>query len=446
MNGFVHLHTHSLFSTLDGVASPADYFQVAAERKYPALAITEHGNLASVPDAYFASLQTGVKYICGSELYYNDDEPKRKLMMEEQGISSHKMSDDDKRRYSHNRHLLVLCKNMDGYRNLLKLKELSYEGFFRKPRASSDMVSKCKDGLIICSGCMNGPISFELLQNIEKQNKGGYSDELCNKYYNNAIEIATKYKNLLGEDFYIELQMPGIENDVKLFELLLKISKDVGIKCVLTNDAHYIQEKDYRIQRIMMAIDQDLTIDSPDLFITDSKSGYFKTRDELEKTFKDKYTSKSVTLVDFNRVCDNTLEIADKCESFKPDLSLKLPQIDDADNTLTRLVAGGLKEKGKAGNKEYIDRAKHELERIKEKEFSSYFLICRDLVMQSKKLGMPVGPRGSAGGSLVCYLIGIHDIDAVYWKTSFDRMLSTSRGGKLLQVNMDNDKLIEEEV
>ena len=233
--------------------------------------------------------------------------------------------------------------------------------------------------------------------------------------------------------------MPGIENDVLLLQLLLQIAHDLKINHVITNDSHYIEEKDYNLQRIMMAIDQNTTIDDDNLFISDSSSGYFKTRDELRKTFLESYADNNTTVDDFEIACDNTLRIAEKCNSYQPDMNSKLPQIEDANNKLTTLVAQALKEK--QFGTEYIERAKFELSRIIEKNFASYFLICRDIVLQStQELGMPVGPRGSAGGSLVCYLIGIHSIDPIKFQLDFDRFLSSSRGGTMLQVNMKEDE------
>lgn len=440
MSNFVHLHTHSMYSPLDGVASPKEYFKVCSERKYPALAITEHGNMASIPECYWASKETGVKFIIGCEVYYNDYEQERRNM-EINGLSSKEFTEEDKGRYLKHRHLTILCKNKTGYFNLLKIRRKSYEeGFYRKARASLDIIKNHHEGIIILSGCMNGPISFEYMQYIIKKELGIYSDSVCNEHLKKAENLANHYKEMLGDDFYIELQMPGIKNDHILFGMLALLAEKLRIKCVLTNDAHYITEDDYNVQRVMMAVDQNTTIDSPDLFISKSTSGYFKTREQLRKTYDDGYASCASSKL-FESSCDNTLEIAEKCEQIDLDTSLKLPHIIDADNKLKKLVKEGLTKKRLINNKEYVSRAIFELNRIIEKEFSPYFLICRDLVNEStKNLGMPVGPRGSAGGSLLCYLIDIHDIDPIQWGLSFDRFLSSARGGKLLKVDMEDDE------
>lgn len=438
---FVHLHTHTHYSPLDGCATPKEYFEECAKRNYKAIAITEHGNMASVPDCYWLSRDTGIKYIPGVELYYNDGEAKRKEIVQNLTSNGKKVSDmgdDDKNRYNRHRHLTVLCKNMIGYKNLLNIRHESYlHGFYRKPRTSFDMIKRHHEGLIILSGCMNGPISFEIMEYINKQKTLG--KKFCNIYLKNALKIARDFKNLMGDDYYIELQMPGVENDVELFRELLKIAKVLNIKAVLTNDAHYIDEQDYELQRIMMAIDQGTTVDSEKLFISDSKSGYLKTRQQLRETFTSSYMDDNITLDDFELMCDNTIEITNKCTKFEPDLDFKLPVIENADDKLKKLTGMQLIKMGLHKDKRYIHRLKHELDRIIEKEFSSYFLICRDIVKKSTDMGMPVGPRGSAAGSLVCYLIGIHDIDPILMNLSFERFLSSSRGGKLLEAHMDGD-------
>jgi DNA polymerase-3 subunit alpha len=442
MSDFVHLHSHSIYSALDGVATPREYFEECAKRQYPAHALTEHGNMASVPDAYWASQDTGVKYIPGCELYYNDQELQRR-QLEADGTKMKDIEDEIlKNRLMRQRHLLVLCKTTDGYRNLLDIKKKSYDFFYRKPRTNFKLLYENRQDLIILSGCMNGPMSFELRNYIQTEDV---------KYKEKAIKIAKTFHKVFKEDFYVELQMPGVEQDAQLFHELQHIADDLKIKTVMTNDSHYITEEDYNLQRIMMSIEQDLPFDSPDLFISKSRNGFLKSRNDLRRTFEQghkvgdeilpPYNTDGIGLKEFESACDTTLEIADKCDTFKPDTSTKLPIMENEKDQLWKLVCKGLIEKGLNDDKRYKDRIKFEMDRIIDKEFSSYFLICRDLVQKSTmELNMPVGPRGSAGGSLVCYLIGIHDIDPIKWDLSFDRFLSNSRGGKMLRVNMDDDK------
>jgi DNA polymerase-3 subunit alpha len=189
-----------------------------------------------------------------------------------------------------------------------------------------------------------------------------------------------------------------------------------------------------------MAIEQNLKVDDPNLFHVNSDEQFMKTRAELRKTFLTQgYASEEhgITIKDFEAACDTTLEIAQKCEGFKPDTSLKLPTIPDADKQLVALTLLGLSRIGKQKDEVYVARAKRELKMIIEKGFSSYFLITRDLIAHSRSLGFEVGPgRGSVGGSLVAYLIQITTIDPIVFKLNFERFISPSRGGNLLRVTM----------
>lgn len=198
----------------------------------------------------------------------------------------------------------------------------------------------------------------------------------------------------------------------------------------------------------MMAISQGLSVDDPNLFHVNSDEQFFKSRAQLRKTFLENGYSKFASLEDFEMYCDNTVVLAQRCTGFQPDLGPKLPKIPDADVKLTELVIQGLKDKGlyndsatyrvDGRNVTYRQQALIELRRYIEKGFASYFLIIRDLLQHSKSKGWDVGPgRGSAGGSLVCYLIGIHQLDPLKWGLSSVRFMGDSRGGHMLQVKME---------
>lgn len=436
----VHLHNHSLFSLLDGVAHPGDYFKACAERKWPAFALTEHGVLNSIPDAYFAAKEHEIKYITGVEFYYNDFEQKRRqLAVKGMKINELKQKQPDlAQRMTRNRHLTVLAKNEVGYLNLLKINKIAWEhGFYYKPRVWFDSLAKHKEGLIILSGCLNGPVCHELRNN----------NFVSSGYITGANDYVRKFKEVFGDDYYIELQMPGVEGDIEAFKNLVVLSNDLKIKTAIANDCHYLNRKDFYIQKIMMAIDQQTTVDDPNLFHINSDEQYLKTRAELRATFVERGFSKIASLSDFEQACVNTLEIADKCLSFKPNLEPKLPKKDNADEELRRLAFEGLVNKGlDKDDNEYIyderpvtyrKQLEIELKRIIEKGFASYFLITLSLIKASKDHGWPIGPgRGSVGGSLVSYVLGIHDLDPIKWNLSFNRFMSPSRGGYMLNVVM----------
>lgn len=459
---FVHLHNHTVFSALDGVATPEQYAEQCVKWGYPAMSATEHGHMASVPDMYLAFKKYGLKYIPGCEIYFNDWEPERQRL-EKSGIKVRSMDwrkehPEESARISRNRHLTVLCKNEIGFHNLVKLTTQAYDtGLFGMGRMQFnriwfDKLCEYKEGLIILSGCLNGPVCHELRYRALTDREGNIISEREGKEcVSDAVKYIKKFKKEFGEDYYIELQMPGIPangpfpSDKKVFKQLVGLADHFKIKTILANDCHYLSRNDFVLQKIMMAVAQDTTIDSPDLFHVNSDEQFMKSRQDLWARFKNEYAD-GIDDAAFEAMCNNTLEIADKCVPFDVDTSPKIPEITDADNELRRTVARELKRRRLDRNSErfiidgkevtYVDQAKIELNRFIDKGFASYFLITRDLVQYGKQQGWPFSPRGSAGGSLVCYLLDIHVLDPLRWGLSFDRFLSPSRGGYMLNVKM----------
>jgi len=411
----IHLHNHSIASMLDGVAYVQQYASESKKRGYRALALTEHGHMASVPDGFFECKKSGLKYIAGSEIYLNDHEPIRQEL-ESKGIKWRseewkKQNIEDYFKITRNRHLTVLCKNRQGVENLIKLTTEAYkDGLFGMGRAKynrswTEKLFKYKEGLIVLSGCLNGPVSHELRTKQIKDREGNILKERTDsECLNSAVNIIKSYKQIFGDDYYIELQMPGVDGDDRVFKILNMIADKFKIKPVITNDCHYMKREDSMIQKIMMAIDQETTVDSPDLFHVNSDEQYFKTRAELWTRFKNNTYSDGIDDRRFHEACDNSIEIADKCDNVKFDLSPKIPSIEDADKKLITIVKNRLKELGldKCDRKfvvdgkevTYLDQAKLELSRFIEKGFASYFLITKDLIDYGKNRGFPFAPRG----------------------------------------------------
>lgn len=460
---FVHLHNHSIYSALDGVATIDEYAKRCIENRWCGMAITEHGHMGSVPDLYLTFKQYNLKPIFGCEIYYNDYEPLRK-QIENTGVKvrSAKWKTDNPElsaRIGRNRHLTVLCKNETGLSNLIKLTTQAYEtGLFGMGRTQFnriwfDKLCEFKEGLIILSGCLNGPVSHELRFTRLKDKEDNIIFERDRKEcLRNAIDYIKKFKSVFGEDYYIELQMPGISSeegvpdDTRIFRDLIALADMYRIKTVLTNDCHYLNRGDFILQKIMMAVAQDTTIDSPDLFHVNSDEQYFKSRSELYDRFINNDYSKGIDTNQFEKMCDNTLEIADKCEKINADTNPKIPRIQNEDEQLKKIVATELKNRGlhRCTKKylidgrmvTYLEQSIIEINRFIDKGTSSYFLITRELVQFGRRNGWPFSPRGSAGGSLVCYLLGIHVLDPLKWGLSFDRFMSPSRGGYMLKVKM----------
>lgn len=454
---FVHLHNHTVFSALDGVATPEQYAEQCYKRGYPAMSATEHGHMASVPDMYLAFKKYKLKYIPGCEIYFNDFEPKRQELIE-QGVKirSPEWRKDNlelSQRINRNRHLTILCKNETGFHNLIKLTTQAYAtGLFGLGRTQYnriwfDKLCEFKEGLIVLSGCLNGPICHELrFKQVVDRDGTVHRDRSKDERLLDAMRWIKKFKSAFGEDFMMETQMPGIEGDDIIFRNIVDLADRFKVPLVIANDCHYLNRDDFIIQKVMMAIEQETTVDSPDLFHVNSDEQYMKTRQELWARFKNNGYSNGVDDSIFEQMCDNTLMIADKCKPLDVDMSPKIPEIKDADNELKRIVVSRMKELGlnKVSKRflidgrevTYIDQAKIELQRFIDKGFASYFLITRDIVKYGRSKGWPFSPRGSAGGSLVCYLLGIHVIDPLLWNLSFDRFLSPSRGGYMLNVKM----------
>ncbi len=444
----VHLHTHSIFSPLDGIASPTDYMKRCVELEMPAVAITDHGSLASFPDAFFASQEHGVKFIPGCEAYYSDYHGELKeFQASGQKWASLKLVDPDRyERLRKQRHLTVLSRNQVGYRNLIHMTSEAWEiGFYYKPRIWLDRLDKYRDGLLTLTGCLNGPLCHEIRQAYMAMKERNTA--AAKRYLEIAKSWLHKMREIFGDNLYLEMQMPGkdLEGSIEAFSMCADWSDKFGIKGVLTNDCHYIKREDFGIQKCMMAIDQNTTMDNPELFIVNSDEQFFKTRADLRTTFYDEGYNKDVKINKFEEICDNTLEAAEKCDGFKPDLDPKLPSIPDANRKLMLLAFDRLKERELFNDqtKYHMDgemvthkqQVEKELIRIISKGFASYFIITMDLVQFSRDKDWDVGPaRGSAGGSLLCYLLGIHDLNPLKWKLSFNRFLSPSRGGYLLNV------------
>jgi DNA polymerase-3 subunit alpha len=456
-SGFAHLHAHSIYSALDGVATIDEYAEKCVDRGWQGMAITEHGHMGSLPDFYFKFREHGLQAIPGCEIYFNDWEPTRKDLVG-QGI---KLKSQDWRsnnfalaaRINRNRHLTVLCKNQTGLQNLLTLTTEAYDdGLFgagsrKMNRIWFDKLCKYKEGLIILSGCLNGPVAHELRYKSLEDKEGNIIEETTRQErFIAAANYVKKFKDAFGEDYYIELQMPGIEDDHEVFWDLVGLADFFKLKLVLANDSHYIKREDFQIQKIMMATAQGTTVDSPDLFHVNSDEQFFKTRAELWSMYASNRYCEKVTNSVFEEMCDNTLEIVDKCDQIELDDNPKYPRIDQEASKLTKIVTKALIAKGldKIDRKfvidgrtvTYTDQMNVELTRFISKGFASYFLITQDLIMFGKSQGWIFGPRGSAGGSLVCYLLGLSSIDPLKWDLSFDRFLSEARGGYRLNASM----------
>lgn len=405
MGKFVHLHNHTEFSLLDGAARIKKLVKATRERGWPAVAITDHGNMYGVLLFYFECLKNGVKPIIGTEFYICED-----------------LHNKSGKQPLH--HQILIAKNDEGYHNLLKLNSIAFkDGFYYKPRIDFDTLQKHKDGLICLSACLAGKIPQEILKN----------------QYDEAEKTALWFKNLFGDDFYLEVQNHGLPEQQEVNKFLKKISQKHNIKLVATNDVHYINQEDAEMQDVLMCVQMGKRIDDPDRLKFDSDQFYYKNYEEMKKAM-DGYEEALAT----------TLEIADKCDivirsknhssvlginkkyilpenknfipSFHPENKMEPYEF------LRFLTFEGLKEKYPKITPEIEERANSELDLIHSQGFVDYFLIVWDYIHFAEKNNISVGPgRGSGAGSIVAYATGITKVDPLKYGLIFERFIHKER-------------------
>ena len=399
---FVHLHVHTQYSLLDGTIRLDNLFKKAKEYQMPAVAITDHGNIFGAIDFYQHAQKYGIKPIIGCELYVA---PRSRF---------------DKNAYTTgetSHHLLVLVKDMGGYKNLMKLVSAGYlEGFYYRPRIDKDLLRQCHDGLIGFSACLHGEISDLLL-------KGNNED---------ALRVAGDYREIFGDgNFYLEIMENGLPEQKIANKGIVEISRKLSLPLVATNDCHYINREDAEAHEVLLCIQTGKTMEDTNRMRFQTDQFYFRSPEKMRQLFKD-----------YPESVNNTMVIAEKC-NLKFDfgiISLPRFEIDTGetlDDHLMKLAKKGLENlmpvimKGKTDGglwEKYERRLKEELEIIKSMGFAGYFLIVSDFVNYAKHKNIPVGPgRGSAAGSLVAYAIGITNIDPIRYGLFFERFLNPDR-------------------
>ncbi len=395
MNSFVHLHNHSEYSLLDGLSKIEPMVKRAKELGMKSLAITDHGNMYGTIRFYSACLAAGIKPIIGCEIYV----AKRRLLDKEAGI------DND---YNH---LILLAKNTTGYKNLIKIvSTANLEGFYYKPRVDLELLSKHNEGLICLTACVNGYVSSPITED---------RDEEAEK---RALKLLEIYGN---ENLYLEIQRHlNIPIQEKVNKKLISLSKKLGIPLVATNDNHYTFKEDAEAQEILLCIQTQTTIDTPNrkLSMIDSPDFYIKSGEEMEQLF-----------LDIPDAVTNSSFISDQCNLEITLGKWIIPKYDVPNNKKTSeylkdLVNKGLKRRYGTITSEIEKRVDYELSIILSKGYETYFLVVADFVNWAKDNGISVGPgRGSAAGSVVSYALRITDIDPFYFSLPFERFLNPLR-------------------
>ncbi|MEP7146817.1 MAG: DNA polymerase III subunit alpha [bacterium] len=426
MAEYIHLHNHSHYSLLDAISTIGGLVDAAVENKMSAVALTDHGVMYGVMEFYKRAKSKGVKPIIGCEVYVAQsgtrfDKGKKNVKaieeIEEQNLENSDGLTSTNINYAH---LILLAKNETGYKNLIKLTSLGHtEGYYYKPRIDMEILSRYHEGLVATSACAGGVISCYITRDDMKT----------------AEKMTGIYKDIFGDDFYLELQDHNIAAEKKVMAAMPGLAKKFGLKLIVTNDVHYIKREHSIAHNIYLNISAKQSAKSnrssdPGEILTNLRYGtdqiYFKSADEMCELFRD-----------YPEAIQSTLEVAEKCnlnldtsQNFMPNFQIpeKGNKIKTFDDYLEKLSTEGLKNKFPVLTKELEDRLNFELDVIKRMNFSGYFLIVEDFISYAKSKGILVGPgRGSAAGSLVCYVIGITNVNPLDYDLLFERFLNPER-------------------
>ena len=389
---FAHLHLHTEYSLLDGACRIDRLFDRIKELGQTAVAITDHGVMYGCVAFYDAAKAAGIKPIIGCEVYV-----------------ATRTRFDKVNRIDGNNHLILLCKNETGYKNLIKMVSAGFlEGFYSKPRIDKDLLEQYHDGLICLSACLAGEIPQAILA-------GDYEQ---------ARRTAQYYQDLFGEgNYYIELQDHGLEEDRVVLPQLIRLSRETGIPMVATNDAHYLRREDSKMQSILLCIQTGKTIRDVDRMEFQTEEFYVKSTEEMYDLF---------SMVP--EACENTNRIAEQCNFDFVFGDTKLPYFKAPDGMenqayFEKLCWEGLERRypGKV-TQELRDRLQYEIDVVKKMGYTNYYLIVYDFINYAKSRDIPVGPgRGSGAGSLAAYCVGITDIDPIRYNLIFERFLNPER-------------------
>jgi DNA polymerase-3 subunit alpha len=401
MSDFVHLHLHSQFSLLDGANRLPDVINLVKEAGMPAVALTDHGNMFGAIELYNTARAAGIKPIVGMEAY----------------VAQGSHTERTPGRGSGSNHLVLLARNEDGYRNLLKLTSRAYlEGFYYKPRVDKELLRKHSEGLICLSACLQGEINQHIVQSREQE----------------AEASAREFLEIFGEgNFYLEMQDHGIPEQRLANEVIRRISRKLGIPLVASNDAHYLKKDDHFAHDVLLCIGTQKNVSDPDRLRYYSDNFYVKSADEMHALFPNDHAA-----------LENTVAIAERCDLVIPTGTFHLPEFPVPEgytlqSYFEKVVRDGLDERlaelrKRGGSRHaedvYRQRLEYEIQVIEKMGFPGYFLVVWDFIRHARENDIPVGPgRGSAAGSLVAYALRITNVDPLQYDLLFERFLNPDR-------------------
>ncbi|MBL7136075.1 MAG: DNA polymerase III subunit alpha [Candidatus Marinimicrobia bacterium] len=396
MPEFIHLHNHSDYSLLDGAQTVDSLVLRVKELGMPAVALTEHGNLFSAINFYITAREHNIKPIIGCEVY-----------VAEKGRFDRKSKDHSGWGYNH---FLLLVQNINGYHNLIKLISLSYlEGFYYRPRVDKELLREYNEGLIASTACIKGEVQRAAV-------KGDYE---------RAKRIASEYAEIFEDRFYLEVQNHGLKEESIWRDVAKRMSVELGIPRIATNDAHYTRQEHWEAHDAHFCLGIGKEVRDPDRLRYDPPEYWIKSQEEMAALFPDD-----------NEVLENTIKIAESCDLEIEIGKNHLPRFPipegfnetNPDDYLAQLVRNGIEFRYENVTDEIKERAEYELSVIKLMGFAGYFLIVQDFIRYAKDNGVPVGPgRGSVAGSIAAYALGITDIDPIKFNLIFERFLNPER-------------------
>ena len=443
--GFEHLHRHCSYSLLDGYGLVDEYAEYSKEVNQKFLCITDHGTMASVPSQIKAAEEHGLTPVFGCEMYMNPLQFEAQSR-EENAEFRKNLPPDKQKIFDKPMHLLGIAISNEGYKNLVKLTSWGWiHGFYKKPRVSHEMLKKHKEGIIFTSTCGNSEIAWTFFN---------FGEEA-------AFEVVKKYKEWFGENFYLELMMLDWKMQTPYNEFLIRAHNKFNIPFIISQDCHYCKKEHSLNQRLTLMVNNKRTLndiqalidsgEAEDIFELQDKNLWMKSEDEMDEKWE-KDHSESIDYEIYKQAKANTVKICQMAANVQIDRTLKIPSFPNDKVKLMDLIQLGIKERNMPKTTEYMKRIKEEYEVICDKGFASYFLMDRMIVEEAFRVCKEIcgfedssiarGGRGSVGGSLIAYLLDLHDLDPVKHDLYFSRFLSRARGGKQMRWKQPEDLII----
>ena len=445
ITGFEHTHCHSDLSLLDGFGFVNEYAQRLPKINQRFLVLSEHGNMASVPQQISECEKHGLSPIFACELYIHQKQPFVPFGESTSDIVKD-MDSEEKQKLRKSNHILAIAKNYTGYQNLVKLTSWGWlHGFYYKPRINRELLMQHKEGIIFTSGCINGEIGWAFTQKGEEA----------------AEEVLKEYIEMFPTDFYLEIQMHDFKPQRGYDRFLIKMADKYGLPLVLTNDCHYCTQEDSYYQRLMLMVQKGSTLESVNRDIAEGKEDelfelqdtnlWLKSEEELNQKWEEDYFD-VIDYEVFKEAKRNSVRICEMAKGVILDRSIKLPRFPNENEKLRELIDAGFKKRGLPNIPEYTKQLEEEYELVRDKEFDSYFLIEKMMVDAARDnlkriLGwgepwMALGPgRGSGPGFLINYCLGISNVDPIKHELLSSRFLSPARGGRQMSLRFSGEPI-----